>query len=432
MLLWANLHGGFIIGDILILIFIIGETLNYFFLKRRQGDRKALITLYIIGISAIAISAVNPNGFVALTTLSSGSKVFQAGVQEYLSPFSLYADNVRLVDWEYITLIVLFPVVALLRNKKIDIVYYIILCGFLYMSLTALRFVIYYVCIGAIILGREVHYTLEDFFKRAQVNTLRFEFFIAIVILISSLLYTSGFLNLNKITFAKAEKFSVPKGATVFIKENKIQGNMFNDMGFGGYFIWELYPWKKVFIDTRQLNYTVTKEYDWVIHATVSRKNKELPEGKKPLWERLLDHYDIDIIVIDTIDILGAIKPITFRLLKSDKWVAVYYDLISVVFIRDKEENRALMKKYEQSEDKIYNAIISRLGQLAMGSKKNPRFLLSLGDVFYNREEYEDALKAYQYADRRLPNQAYTQMKIDMAEMQIEHKNKEGRKDHEE
>lgn len=424
MLFWANLHGGFIIGDILILTFIAGEIVNYFLLKRKQVNKKSMMTLLVVGIIAMAASAVNPNGFLALTTLSSGSKASQVGVQEYFSPFTLYLDNVRSVDIEYIILIVLFPFIAILRNKKIDIVYYIILCGFLYMSLTALRFVIYYVCIGAVILGRELHYILEDYFKRVQFNTFRFEIFISIVIFISSLLYTSGFLNINKITFARAVKNSVPKGATDFVKENKIQGNMFNDMGFGGYLIWELYPWKKVFIDTRQLNVIVTREFEWVTNAIVSIQNKELPEGKKPLWERLLDHYDINIVVIDTMDVLGATKPITFSLLKSDKWAAIYYDLISVIFVRDSKENENLIKKYKQSNDRIYDALINRLSQWALVNRKNPRFLLSLGDVFYNMGRYEDALEAYQYADRRLPNQAYTKMKIDITTEQMEKEKK--------
>ena len=57
MLLWANMHGGFILGIIFILAFIAGETLNYFIFKKVGVGKKALMTLMIVGIIAIAISA---------------------------------------------------------------------------------------------------------------------------------------------------------------------------------------------------------------------------------------------------------------------------------------------------------------------------------------------------------------------------------------
>jgi hypothetical protein len=419
MLIWANLHGGFILGNLIILGYIAGETIN-FVLKRKEIEKKSLITLYIVGLVAIVVSAINPNGLIALTTLTKQNKLFQEGVQEYFSPFYLYESKVRVIDREYIILLLLFPVLAILRNKKIDIVYYIILSGLLYMSISALRFVIYYVCISSMILGRELYYALEGYFRSVRINKFKFDLVASFLILLSSVLFTSGFLDLNKITFSKAVKISVPKGAADFIRTNNIKGNMFNDMGFGGYLIWRFYPWKKVFIDTRQLNYTVTKEFEWVIYATASIQNRKLPEGKTPLWERLLDHYKIDVIIIDTMDVFGSTKPVIFSLIKSDKWVPVYCDLIGIIFLRDTKENEEVIKKYKISKDVVYDVILTRLTQWAMFNRRNPRYMLSIGDVFYNMERYKDALKAYVYADNRRPNQEYTKAKIDITRKQLE------------
>ncbi|HAM49200.1 MAG TPA: hypothetical protein DCP92_00325 [Nitrospiraceae bacterium] len=59
--------------------------------------------------------------------------------------------------------------------------------------------------------------------------------------------------------------------------------------------------------------------------------------------------------------------------------------------------------------------LIARLTQWAFYDTKNPQYLLSVGDVFYNSERYDDALKAYEYADKRLPGQAVVREKIALA-----------------
>jgi hypothetical protein len=270
------------------------------------------------------------------------------------------------------------------------------------------------------ILGRELHYLLDEYFEKVQFNRYKFNLIASFLLLVSSILFTFGYVNFDKISFAKANKASVPEGAADFIEAHRIQGNMFNDMGAGGYLIWRLYPWKKIFIDTRQLNYVVTIEFAWIMGATQSIKTPELPEGKKQLWERLLDHYKIGLVVIDPVDKIGHVSPLVFNLIKHEKWIPVYCDLISVVFVRDIKENAEIIDEYGLTDDFLYSAVISRLTQWAMINKKNPKYLVSLGDVFYNMGRYNDALTAYIYADNRYPNQEITRRKIDKTKKQLE------------
>jgi len=422
MFLWANLHGGFILGVALISAYIAAEAVHFIF-KRDTMNKKTSIMLCIVGLVAIAVSAINPNGFGAFLSLApGGDQIVAASVHEYQSPFSFYQRQVRSIDWEYIILVVLFPVLAALRNKKTALVHYLILLGLLYMSITAFRFVIYYVCISSMILGRELYLLIDDYFKKVDFKRYKLDLVASVLILVSSILFSSGFIDFSKISFTKAETGSVPKGAADFIEALSIQGNMFNDMGFGGYLSWRFYPWKKTFTDTRQLNYVVTKEFAWIVRATESIENDELPEGKKPLWERLLDHYQIDLVVLDTVNVMGQVKPVIFKLMKHEKWVPVYCDMISVVFVRDVKENRRIINAFRLPEDFVYNVQISDLSRRAMRYSYNPEHLLSLGDVFYNMGRYDDALEAYTYADNRHPNQETTKEKIDITKKQLENK----------
>ena len=86
-----------------------------------------------------------------------------------------------------------------------------------------------------------------------------------------------------------------------FIERNKIQGNMFNDYGYGGYITWRLYP-QKNFIDTRSLNKTVMNEYEWVTDATKKVEGIKTTNDKIPLWETLLNHYKINFVFMPLMD----------------------------------------------------------------------------------------------------------------------------------
>ena len=428
MTIWANMHGGFILGLAIIAAYMAGESINYFFLKKGTMEKKALQMLCIVGFVAVAASAINPNGFAPFMTVTEQSKLFHENVQEYFSPLYLYQNKLRPLDWGFIFLAFLFPVVAVWRRMRMDIVYYLLLGGLLFMSLSALRFMIFFVCIGTMILGRELHLTLFNFLEKRRIDMFRYEAVASVLMIASSAMFAAGFVNLQSLSFTTATKSTVPKGAVDFIETNRIEGNIFNDMGSGGYLMWRLYPWKKVFIDTRQLNYIVRQESSWILEAKESIYNKELPAGKVPLWERLLNHYDIDVVIVDYMDIFGHLKPLPFTLLKHDQWVPVYSDLISLLFVRKTPQNTGLIERFRLDEDMIYNFMIARLTQWSIMDKKNPRYFLSLGEIFYLMGRNQDALMAFQYADRRYPNQAGIIEKIDILKKKIEKENEKNEK----
>ena len=67
----------------------------------------------------------------------------------------LYTEKIVPVNYWYIFMAVLFPIVLIVRNKKIDGIHIVLLSGFFIMSVSAIRFIEYYIIIAAMILGRE-------------------------------------------------------------------------------------------------------------------------------------------------------------------------------------------------------------------------------------------------------------------------------------
>jgi hypothetical protein len=411
--LWANLHGGFILGIILIGTYIVGETATYL-LKKDPGEKRKLFTLYFVGMLAVALSAANPNGFKGfLAVTPQYVSMFQEGVQEYFSPFVLYKKKASSINWWYVAMLAALPIILVIRNRKMEITHCLLLGGLAYMSMTALRYVAFYVIIGAMVVGPEFTMVLNEYSERFRTVRLKLEPVLILFILLSSILFAGAYLNPGKVVFGKAVRQSVPEAAADFIQDNHVKGNMFNDMAYGGYLIWRFYPDKKVFYDSRALNYMVMQEYGWIMQSIESVQNPVLPAGKIPLWERLLDHYKIDLMLLNIRDAFGSIHNVIFSLIRSDEWVPVFYDGVSLLFVRDKEDNQEIIDKYLIGEEDLYTMLIATFSNIVMNETTNPYYMMSLGDIFYNMQSYDDALKAYEYADKRMPGLAGLAEKIE-------------------
>lgn len=426
MLFWSNLHGGFIIGVVIIMVFMLGEGIKVI-LRRATYTRHEIILFYAATTAAIVFSFINPTGWDAFAiALSSKYKPFIQNIQEYESPFIVYfIEKLSPINYWYVILVVLFPVVLLLRNRKIDLTHIILLSGLLIVSFSAGRFMIYYGIIAVMVLGKEFDICIKGLLKRKfseqmQVKLLNW---LAVAILFSLMLYAAGFPLLKSPSLTVARGFTVPVAAVDFVEENGLSGNMFNYLDHGGYITWRLYPWKKTFIDSRALNLTVMGEFYWIVKAVDSLYSTEPSSTKGPLWKRLLNHYAINFVLLPLHDVNGTVPAITFKLSESDTWVPVYCDNISIIFVRDSEQNSGVVKKFRLSKEYIYNVIIYRLTNYALHNKVNPRPLLSLGETFYRMGRLRDALNAYRYAMNRLPA-PLIQGKINQIESEMNTKEK--------
>jgi len=416
MLIWSNIHGGYVLGIAIMSAYMVEGILTFIFNKHERDKEFLIKTLKGLGLAIIA-SSINPNGIkVFFLLFAPESKFFTSNIQEYFSPFTLYKQQTRSIDWGYLFLIGLTIFIGIIRFKKMPLRYYLLLGGLLFMSISSLRFMIYYVALGTMIVGRELSFVLKEWFERRPIVKE-----LALLIMFgSSILFGLGYINPERITFQKASSFSVPEGAGAFIKSNKIKGNIFSDMGSGGYLIWELYPENQVFMDTRALNGNLLFEYDLIIRATETLNPEGLKEGIKPLWKRLLDHYNINIIVLNCMDVMGNITPLMLTLLEEDDWKPVYASLSHVVFLRDTKENYEVIEKFRIEKEMIYNILIARFSSFAISNPKHPNFMRSLGEIFFRLKRYDEALKAFEYADKRLPGDPFVISRIEQIKKKLQ------------
>ncbi len=416
MLLWANLHGGFIIGDTIIAAFLVGESMKII-LKKSSFTKQEKILFYSASLLAVACSFINPSGWNAFIMVSSRKySIFTANIQEWKSPFYLYINKIHPIELKYVLLGLMTPLILLVRNRKLDYDHILLLVGFYFMAATASRLIFFYAIIATMIVAKETDLIVTGFFrKKLSVPSYRkVEYLLTIAALFSIMLFLVGHFKYREFEFAISSKTSVPEAAVDFIEKSKLPGNMFNDFGYGGYITWRLYPWKKNFIDTRSLNITTIAEYDWIMRATHSAENVNPSASNTPLWERLLTHYKINFMLLSLFDIFGEAMPLVFEIVEQDTWVPLYCDPISLVLIKNSPENKPFIEKYRLPKEAVYNAMMVRASTGALADKYNPRHLVALGDTFHRAGRLDDAIQAYEYALKRMPESADIRERLNM------------------
>lgn len=108
-----------------------------------------------------------------------------------------------------------------------------------------------------------------------------------------------------------------PVGAVEFIKTHHLQGNMLNDLNYGGYLIWAA-PQHPVFVDTRNDVYEWTGVLDEFAKWATLQSNPNT----------LLDRYGIDFCLLDRESPMAHVLPL------MQGWKTIYSDDRSVIFER--------------------------------------------------------------------------------------------------
>lgn len=270
-------------------------------------------------------------------------------------------------------------------------------------------------------MARETDLLITSLISRnlSEVRYKKWTNILAVTCLASAVLYFSW--NMHRTGFKVLKGISAPVGATDFIENNKLSGNMFNDYAYGGYLTWRLYPGQKTFIDTRGLNINVRDEYGWIMNAEeIDTSEDNGVTTRRQLWELLLKHYKINFVLLTVVNPFYQIQPLILKLAENDHWVSVYCDNQNVIFVRNDIVNKQIIDRYRLPVEEVYNTIIYQSARNALRNKANPLSLISLGDIFYKIKRLEEARKAYAYALSRMPESLVIQQKIKQVEAEIQ------------
>jgi len=311
LLLWANCHGGFILGWLVLLAYAV-ESLPVWPFPGPAGESRRL---WLVTIFGIAVSGLNPNGFgVVYTVLAYRRSPLTADLIEWHRP-SLWGE-----PYGFDLLLYAAALVLLLSWRKVRPAHWILFAAFAVASLMAFR--------NTPLIGLLAPVLITKYFP-FRVRPPRFLAWALPIVALG--LAAEGFANGRFLQFRAAE-WNLPERAANFLAENRIAGPIFNTYEQGGYLIWRLWPEQRVFIDGRALSESVYRNYNRIVYNAGSYADQVA--GPR---EELLNRYGVQAVVMNTMDyVSGTLYPLTLALANpaTTDWQLVYDDSQAVVFLR--------------------------------------------------------------------------------------------------
>jgi len=341
MILWVNLHGAFVLGLGLIILFLSCEAGRRFI----YGDRPDTLSHRELGglgltlILTVLTTLVNPETYRIYAYIRdvATNPASRALVLEWQPPRINEPEGVVLFYGPFfITLLVLLG--AAVKPRLVDLA---LVLTFSILGLSAVRNGVWFALIAAPVLARylptvdfsAVTNTLKQLrFGRAFINRppsgprasapVRYALnrqiaalMLTLIVLVSPWIYP----RLGNPAFGSTlwEK-STPVGAMDYIQEQKLEGHIFHPQVYGDYLIWRLWPDQRSFVDGRVHLFDTSVIRDYRLAFLDSH------------WGERLARYDIRYLLLSKEEEENHTMSDSAR--ASADWRVVYEDDNSILF----------------------------------------------------------------------------------------------------
>jgi hypothetical protein len=242
---WVNLHGGYVLGITLIVLFAVGAVADWI---AGQADlattKRRVVTLLLTCLSCLVVVPLNPNGFTMfiypLVTLKAWGA--QTDIMEWRSP------DFHLAMFRPLALLMLLAVAALALSPKRPRPCQILLFVFFsYTALYSMRNLPFFVLAAFPLLSEYAFLPAWKFpaWKFGFEKTFQ----ASAVLLVAAV--CANIVSDHIATELDREQSRFPARAASFLDAQKLPAPLFNSYDFGGYLIWRLYPRYRVYIDGR-------------------------------------------------------------------------------------------------------------------------------------------------------------------------------------
>jgi len=279
-ILWANLHGGFAIGIITLLVLILVNSW-----KQKRIILGDLALLFF----CVTATFINPYGvhlwwelWMQISDTSLRWSIAEWTPALFVPSFALW-------------LFVGFSAIIVTRYiKKFHLSWAVVYYGLLLAGISSIRHMPFFILIALpmTIMAIEKFSQEANRYKggkaRFQKAYIIFAIGVAFAAIIEVLLIIEG---------SKSSYSSYPKQAVEFLAKNRSCGQLFSTYGWGGYLIWKL-PEKKVFIDGRMPSWRWESASPFESNYAFEEYNKFL--GGKISTKGILAKYNIDTFLLPT------------------------------------------------------------------------------------------------------------------------------------
>jgi len=336
-ILWSNLHGGYVLGLLLVAATAAGEAFDRLFGPADAAALpwKGIARLALWGAAGGLAVAVNPNGptiwAIPFRTVEVG--VLRELIAEWASP-----DFHEIAQQPFLWLLFLTLGSASLSRRRLDGAGLFAVLGFAYLGFVARRNFGPFALVAAPVLSRQLPDVLDSLGTRLDRwikswkeawrldlpaasrdkvspllrNALNFTILTLLVgvALLKLLVVTSPSL----VSAYEGEIF--PVAAVEWIETNRPPGELFNDYNWGGYLAWTLRDYT-VFVDGRTDLYD-----DELLRAYLAAVRGD------PGWEAIIDVYRVNLVLVP------PQAGLTRELDRNQEWRQAYRDETAAIYLR--------------------------------------------------------------------------------------------------
>jgi hypothetical protein len=306
MIFWVNAHGAFMIGLLATGAFVVGETLRRLLRQPHALNWDRLKALYLAAAAMVAVTVINPLGvgvFAYVLTLLTDPPSQQLVIEWQPANPRSFAGRIF-----YGGVLLLIAAFAFARRRP-TITDVILVCGFGWMAFSGVRYVMWFAMVAMPIVAQSLAPPRPVFVpgsseqrpaaRRTPAGNPTINLVLAGLLVLAVVLVQPWFKPALPLPETYVEFFApvpgapllfsadTPVQATEYLRAEPCQGHLFNEMGYGSYLIWALYPQEKVFVDPRVELYPLEMWEDYIY----------ISQGRN--LNELLASYDIACVLLD-------------------------------------------------------------------------------------------------------------------------------------
>ncbi len=312
-IIWANMHGQFILGIGFLILYLIGDYLNQIHKKSNIIHNQTIFTIIFISVSSSLINIYGYKSFIEPFTYLHYKYLNLISEWTPVTTSSIYFYGLNIF-----TILIIFNIYKKYKlNKTIDFKIILTSIVFGYFAYSYKRMLPFYFITGIRSFKfKNSDVFIENNFKKLLIYTI-------ILIIIASIIFISKkhfiIKNWNQYCNSKIELRCSPESVD-FINKHKNFGKIFNYYNWGGYL--EYQTNKKYYIDGRMHlwklgNYSPFYNYNQIYFVHDN-------------FEDIFNKENFDTVIIQS----GI--PLEKYLITKPKWKIVYRDKYASIISRNK------------------------------------------------------------------------------------------------
>ncbi|GAC1635680.1 MAG: hypothetical protein NVS4B2_23360 [Chloroflexota bacterium] len=323
MLPWTNMHGGWILGLALLIIALVGESLNH---RRDRENALSSADLKVFAgaiVVTFIVTFVNPYGLQQV--LYPLVWIFPSAYSNVLNEW-VSSDFHQPVVMVFEVMLLLLIVTMYVGRARFNWTHMLMILAFTHLALSQSR----NVAVWSVVISPLLAFYIDNAIlankrsphvqKRSGLLSRRTERIVNVTLLafVTLLFPLEAFHFVTPGALTSSETSTFPAGAMTYMDHHALPPRTYASYAWGGYVIWRGWPHYQDFIDGRANTLFDARILDDYMNAF----------GAAPSWSSILDRHGVQNVLVN------PQAPLAQVVAMSHRWRLVYKDQVSVLYTR--------------------------------------------------------------------------------------------------